>query len=69
MEAEHDERSEFQLLCADAVELCVTVGLMQSVASQWPAEVQRNFKQMIADTRGGLRQRSVEFRDFAESFD
>lgn len=66
---EHDERSEFQLLCADAIELCVTVGLMQSVAGQWPAAVQRNFRQMIADTREGLSQRSVEFRGFAESLD
>lgn len=65
-----EERSqEFRELAADAVELLIHVGLMNSVAAQWPEEVQRNWTQKMGIMREWIKDQVVEVQQFTEAYD
>ena len=70
MEDTSDGRSKaFRGLAADLAELTIHVGLMGSVAPNWPEEVRQNWSERIEGMRKWAGEQILEIQHFAESFD
>ena len=63
------EVTRYRALCVTAIELLVNVGLMDSVSSAWPEQVQENWEEKLDTLILRLQQETEEIQAFAEAFD
>jgi len=73
-DGEDDGREEYRAelsrdLVYNAMELCVHVGLFNTVAGAWPPEVQENWMRKIQSQIEWITSEIVEVQGFAEFFD
>jgi hypothetical protein len=63
------EITRYRALVITAAELLVNVGIMQSVADQWPLVVQENWEERLDSLILKLQHEMEEIQGFAEAFD
>lgn len=61
--------TRFRAVAIAAMELVIHVGLMDSVSSQWPLEVQENWEQRCERIVERLHREVEEISQFAEAYD
>ena len=59
----------FQDVCNKSMEMCVNLGLFNTVVSHWPEQVQKNFLEREQGIVEWLEQQIEEIQAFAEAFD
>jgi hypothetical protein len=63
------EYSEFHELCIEAITLTINVGLMDSVSSRWPEDVQTAWIERMQQIKMRLSREIEEVQEFASSYD
>lgn len=67
--ADDSENNEFRELAADFADTLVCVGLVDSVSSNWPTEVQERWRERLVLMREWAQQQTQEAQEFASSYD